>query len=225
MIIAERKSLEEIEKIIAPYQRVLILGCGTCVTICFAGGEKEVGLLVSELRMKNKMTNEGREFRERTILRQCDWEFFDEVADDVDWADIVVSLACGIGVQGVAERFSEKQVAPGVNTLFLGLTEKPGEWSERCAACTDCLLHLTGGICPVARCAKGLLNGPCGGSQGGKCEVSPDTPCAWQLIYDRLKARGELHLLDEISQPKDWSKKSLPGRLVREDLSLEESSE
>lgn len=225
MIIAERKSLEEIEKVISPYEKVLVLGCGTCVTICFAGGEKEVGLLASELRMRAELTDKRWEIRERTILRQCDWEFIDEASEDVNWADITISLACGIGVQGVAERFEKNRVVPGVNTLFLGLTEKMGFWNERCAACTDCLLHLTAGICPIARCAKGLLNGPCGGSQEGKCEVSPDIPCAWQLIYDRLEARGELRLLEEIREPKDWSKKNLPGRVIRENLLLGEESE
>ncbi len=225
MIIAERKPLEEIEKIIQPYQRVLILGCGTCVTICFAGGEKEVGLLASQLRMKSSLTTQNREIRERTILRQCDQEFIEEVAADVEWADIVLSLACGIGVQGVAERYENKRVAPGVSTLFLGLTQEAGYWSERCSACGDCIIHLFAGICPITRCAKGLLNGPCGGSQDGKCEVSKDTVCAWQLIYDRLEARGELHLLDEIKSPRDWSRKNLPGSLLRKDLILGENNE
>jgi len=225
VIIAERKPIEEIEEIISPYNRVLILGCGTCVTICFAGGEKEVGLLASELRMKAALKGEKKEIKELTVLRQCDWEFLEKAREEVEWAEVTVSLACGIGVQGAAEMFADKRVAPGVNTLFLGLTEKMGLWGERCAACTDCLLHLTAGICPITRCAKGLLNGPCGGSQEGCCEVSPDTPCAWQLIYQRLEKQGELSLLDEVRKPKDWSKKNLPGKLIRDDLLLGEENE
>ena len=101
--------------------------------------------------------------------------------------------------------YSDKPIYPALNTLFIGKEEEPGHFAEVCAQCGNCVLAYTGGICPVVRCAKGLLNGPCGGSVEGKCEVDPDTPCAWQLIIDRLAALGQLDQLEEIEPPKDWS--------------------
>ena len=189
MIKAKQKPIPEIKALVAPYKRVLILGCGTCVTISFAGGEKEVGMLASSLRIAAAMAGEDKTFGEATVQRQCEWEFIDAVADQINKADAVISLACGIGVQALAERYPEKVILPGVNTTFLGMAIEHGVLVERCRACGDCVLGLTGGICPIARCAKNLLNGPCGGSHNGKCEVDPETDCAWQLIYDRLGRR------------------------------------
>lgn len=205
MIIAKQKPLEEIQKIIAPYERVMILGCGTCVAICFAGGEKEVGVLASSLRIAEKISGKKKEIREHTIERQCEWEFVDELKEHIQEADAILALGCGVGVQAVSERYPDIPVLPGLNTLFFGMPVEPAVWIERCAGCGNCLLDKTAGICPIARCAKGLLNGPCGGSEGGKCEISTETPCAWQLIYDRLSARGQLFKLEEIEPPRDWS--------------------
>jgi ferredoxin len=205
MIIAKQKPLEEIKEKIAPYEKILILGCGTCVAICFAGGEREVSILASALRMAEKLAGEKKEIGEQTIERQCEWEFLDKIADEVKEVDAVLSLACGVGVQAVSERFPDTPVLPGLNTLFMGMPEQEGVWVERCIGCGSCILDKTAGICPSARCSKGLLNGPCGGSSGGKCEISPDTPCAWQLIYDRLAAKGELDRLNDIEPPRDWS--------------------
>jgi len=222
MIIAERKPLEEIKEMIADYQKVLILGCGTCVAISFAGGEKQVGLLAAELRMARRLESNPIEIAEETVERQCEWEFVDPVEKLVRDADVVLSMACGIGVQTVAERFPEAVVVPALNTSFLGQPVEQGVWSERCLACGDCVLGRTAGICPIARCAKSLLNGPCGGSQNGKCEVNPDLDCAWELIYNRLKARGRLDDMMEITPPKDWSTAhdGGPRVIIREDLKL-----
>ena len=224
MIVGEQKPLDEIRDMIAGHKKVLIVGCGTCVTVCFAGGEKEVGILASALRMKSKLDNEAIIVHEATVQRQCEWEYLDGIRGEIGAHDLVLSLGCGIGVQAIAERFPNVRVVPGLNTSFLGLTEKQGVWAERCAACGNCILDRTAGICPIARCAKSLLNGPCGGSQGGKCEVDPQTDCAWQLIYDRLQARGELELLEEIIPPRDWSssRDGGPRRIIREDLQFEE---
>jgi len=222
VIIAEQKSLDEIKEMVSPFQKVLILGCGTCVTVCFAGGEKEVGILASALRMASAVDEQEKEFSEATVKRQCEWEFLDEVADQIGSVDAVVSLGCGIGVQAIAERFPKVRVYPGLNTSFLGLPVEQGTWSARCAACGDCILGRTGGICPVVRCSKSLMNGPCGGSQGGKCEISPDIPCGWQQIYDRLEVLGLLDTLEEIAPPKDWSAGLGRGArsIVREDLKV-----
>lgn len=223
MIVGEQKPLEEIRQLIADYERVLVLGCGTCVTVCFTGGEKEVGILASSLRMATQIDGNKKVIDEATVQRQCEWEFLDAVKDEIEGHDLILSLACGIGVQAIAERFPSAAVVPGVNTTFLGLPEEHGLWTERCLACGDCILDRTAGICPITRCAKSLLNGPCGGSQNGKCEIDPELPCAWQLIYDRLKAQGRLYQMMEIMPAKDWShsRDGGPRRLLRPELRLE----
>ena len=221
MIIAEQKPLEEIARTVAGFEKVLLLGCGTCVTICFVGGQREVGLLASELRIEDGIAGVTRSISEATIQRQCEWEFVDPVAEQIQSADVVLSLGCGVGAQAVAERFPKTRIIPALNTSFLGMPVAPGEWEARCGACGQCVLATTGGICPVVRCSKGLLNGPCGGSVDGKCEVGGGTTlCGWQLIYDRLEGLGLLDTLEEISPPKDWRTHLGQGsrRIVREEL-------
>ncbi len=222
MIVAEEKSLDEIKAMLAPYQKVLIVGCGTCVTVCFAGGEKEVAILASALRMATGLEGNPKQIMEATVQRQCEYEYNEAIADKLKEADVVLSLACGIGVQTMNEQFPEMLTLPGLNTTFLGQPTEQGVWVERCQACGNCVLATTGGICPIARCSKSLLNGPCGGSQGGKCEINPDVPCAWQQIYDRMKALGRLDALLEVAGPKDWrtSRDGGPRKIVREDLRL-----
>jgi ferredoxin len=222
MIVAEQKPLEEIKSLVADADKVLVLGCGTCVTVCFAGGEKEAGILASSLRMSTKIDGDPKDVGQLTVQRQCEWEYIDPIADQIRDVDVVLSLGCGIGVQAIAERYPDAVVIPGLNTTFLGLPVEQGVWEERCAACGECILGLTGGICPIARCAKQLLNGPCGGSQNGVCEIDADTPCAWQLIYDKLEAQGRLHLIMDIQPPKDWSQSRHggPRKITREDLRL-----
>jgi ferredoxin len=227
MIIAEQKPLAEIKGLVAEAEKVLVVGCGTCVTVCFAGGTKEVGILSSSLRMATKLDGNGQQFDEVTVQRQCEWEYIDPLEAQLDGYDLVLSLGCGIGVQTLAERFPDVPVVPGLNTSFLGLPVEQGVFEERCQACGDCVLGLTGGICPIARCSKQLLNGPCGGSQRGVCEVNPDTECAWQLIYDRMTARGQLDRLLELQPPKNWSssRDGGPRRIIREDLRKLEDQE
>jgi len=222
MIVAEQKPLEEIRNLIQGAEKVLIVGCGTCVTVCFSGGEKEAGILASAVRMASRVDGRPQQVTHAVVQRQCEWEYIDAMREQVREADLVVSLGCGVGVQAMAERFPEIIVVPGLNTVFMGLPVEQGVWSERCQACGDCLLGLTGGVCPIARCSKQLLNGPCGGSVDGHCEINADTDCAWQLIYDRLKAQGRLELLLEIQPPKDWrtSRDGGPRKVVREDLRL-----
>ena len=222
MIIGEQKPLDEIKEMIADYQKILVLGCGTCVTVCFAGGEKEVGILASALRMATALAGQPREFTEATVQRQCEYEYNEEITDLVREADAVLSLACGIGVQTMNEQFPEKITLPGLNTSFLGQPTEQGVWDERCQACGSCVLDKTAGICPIARCSKSIFNGPCGGSVDGKCEIAPEIDCAWQLIYDRLKALGKQELLMEIQPARDWStsRDGGPRKIVREDLRL-----
>jgi len=222
MIVAEQKKLAEIAELLGEAKKVLVVGCGTCVTVCFAGGEKEVSVLASQLRMKSRVDGHPIEVDEVTVQRQCEWEYIDPLRDRLKDYDVVLSLACGIGVQAMNERFPDSVTLPGLNTTFLGLPEEQGVWEERCQACGDCVLGLTMGICPIARCSKQLLNGPCGGSQNGVCEVDPDLPCAWQLIWERAEKLGRLDQLLENQPPKDWSRgrDGGPRKIVRDDLRL-----
>jgi ferredoxin len=193
LIVAEQKPLEEIRRMITPYERVLILGCGTCMTVCDAGGEREVSYLHSALRVAQAKGGNGTHtFSEYTVKRQCDPEFLDMIGDKIADVDTILSLGCGIGVQALAERYQDLPVLPGVNTSFMGMANESGVWDERCAACGDCRLEDTAGICPITRCTKGILNGPCAGTKNGKCEANKDVDCAWILIYKRLERLGQL---------------------------------
>jgi len=222
MIVASKKPIEEIIETVQGSKRLLIVGCNECVTVCEAGGKKEVGILASALRMY--FMNQGKDMTidEATLERQCDKEYLEEIKHMVPNYDTILSLACGVGVQFMAEMYKDKPVLPGVNTTFMGATLDRGMWGERCAGCGQCILAKTAAVCPVARCAKRLFNGPCGGSTKGKCEINPDTDCAWQLIIDRLKALGRLDDYDELMPIKDWSKDRAGGPriVVREDIRL-----
>ncbi|MDR3567372.1 MAG: methylenetetrahydrofolate reductase C-terminal domain-containing protein [Syntrophobacteraceae bacterium] len=220
MITAERKPIEDLIQSVSPYRRILLVGCNECVTVCSAGGRKEVALLSSALQMHFMKEAKPFEIKEITLERQCDPEYIEELVPIIDQADAVLSMACGCGVQEIARRFKEKPVLPAVNTTFMGASERQGVWAERCAGCGDCVLGVTGGVCPIARCSKQLLNGPCGGSTRGKCEVDPDIDCAWQLIWDRLKALGMTERYEENIPAKDWrtGRGGGPRKIVREDL-------
>ena len=154
MIIAEQKSLQELKTLVADAQKVLVVGCGTCVTVCFAGGAREAAIVSSSLRMSSKLDGDKKTITDFTVQRQCEWEYLDQIAEQVQDAEVVLSLGCGIGVQAIAEHFPKTWVVPGLNTSFLGIPLEQGVWAERCAACGDCVLGLTGGICPIARCSK-----------------------------------------------------------------------
>jgi hypothetical protein len=219
MIVGEQKPLAEIKDLLTPYENILVLGCGTCVKTCFAGGEDETAVLASALRLAFKKDDKAVCVSELTVERQCEDEFIQEASQAVQENDCVLSLACGAGVQAIARRFGKSVILPGVNTTFIGVLEEQGLFTEECAGCGNCKLAIFGAVCPVTRCAKKLLNGPCGGSQNGKCEVNPDTDCAWQLIIHRLEMLGQLDNLRTYIPPKDWSTSLAggPRKLVRED--------
>jgi ferredoxin len=219
MIVAERKSIPGLVEILQGQKKILVLGCGTCVTVCLAGGEREVSIISSSLRIASRTGGHNFEIEELTIERQCDNVFLEMAAGAIKENDVVLSLGCGAGVQAVAERYVDKPVYAGLNTAFIGILEERGIWAEKCSACGACVLHEYGGICPKTRCAKHMFNGPCGGSREDRCEVRPDRPCGWQLIYQRLKGIGQLDRLKKIEPPKDWSP-SLDGGcriVIRED--------
>ncbi len=223
MIIAERKPLEEIAALVAPYKRVCVLGCNTCVAVCMAGGEKEAEETAALLRIRRSKDNTAGEVEAFSIERQCEFEMIDEVLEKLKGYDVILSMACGVGVQTIVEHVPSLRALPGLNTTSMGYPVEQGVWVERCLGCGDCVLHLTMGICPISRCAKSILNGPCGGSAEGKCELGKDVDCAWHLIHERLAAFGRLSDLDGIQPPKNWSTSHHGGNrtTVREDVKID----
>ncbi len=204
MIVAERKPFEEIKNMVSGYDRILTVGCATCVAVCLAGGEKEVGILNNELKLARKVDGDPVQLGAVTLQRQCDREFLAELDDMVKDYDALISMACGAGIQFLAERFPEKPVLPAVDTTFIGVNQDVGIYEEKCRACGNCVLGMTGGICPVTMCAKGLFNGPCGGTNQGSCEINKDQPCAWYLIHERLEKQNRLEQIIEICPTNDW---------------------
>ena len=212
MIVAERKPLAEILNSIKDYKKIILMGCGGCVTICFSGGAKAVELLASQIKMARKKEGKPIEIIECTPERQCEHEFIDALKKEIDSVDAILSIACGVGVQTMSEQHQDAVTIPALNTKFMGYPVEHALWEERCAGCGDCVLEWTGGLCPISRCAKKLLNGPCGGSSSGECEVDKDTQCVWQLIHDRLKHLNKLDNLLVVREPKDWRSSTNAGQ-------------
>jgi ferredoxin len=204
MIIADPKPIEEVARALVGFEKVHVLGCGSCVTVCRAGGDAEARDLARRLAHPRHHDGSPPVFTVDTIERQCERDLLDTYLTIPEGTDAILSLACGVGVQVVADAHDPLAVIPALSTTFMGGSDEPGIWREKCQGCGDCLLTLTASICPISRCAKSLLNGPCGGSQGTSCEVDPDTPCAWLLIYERLKKQGRLELLAEIRPARSW---------------------
>jgi len=222
MIVCQQKPVAWIRERLGSARRVVVLGCGTCSTVCFAGGEREVEELCCSLQLARRDGEADVEFEGATCKRVCDWEFVEPLRATLEGADAIVSLACGAGSNLLADKLETVAVIPGVDTAFLGSNAGPESWTEMCAACGDCIIDQTFGFCPVARCAKTLLNGPCGGSSNGKCEVNPEVDCVWAKIVERARALGRLAELERIIPPKDWSAARHGGQrsVRREDLGL-----
>jgi hypothetical protein len=200
--ITSSKPLDEVLKFMDKCSSVYLVGCGTCATMCHTGGKTEV------IDMKNKLEAAGKKVAGWMVIpTTCDdltKEALAQSAGQLKDANCILVMACAYGVQTVA-MYTDKPVYPALNTLFVGKEETPGNFKDNCMQCGNCVLGVTAGICPLTRCAKGLMNGPCGGSVNGKCEVSPDIPCAWAQIIDKLTALGQLDKLEEISPLRDWS--------------------
>jgi len=205
LIVAETKPFAEVAEMIAGCRRLLVAACAGCTAVCGVGGVRQAAELATELRIYARMRGRVLETEVAGVTRQCEPEFVAELAGAVERSDGVLSLGCGVGVQFLAERFPGVPVFPALNTRFVGGVTAPGVWEERCRLCGDCRLHLTGGICPLTRCAKGILNGPCGGSQDGRCEVGDGVPCAWILIYERLTALGRSEVLRQLRPARNWA--------------------
>ena len=196
MIIADRKPINEILGMIQDCKKILMLGCKGCVTVCNVGGTKEVGILASTLKIARKKEGKPLEVEEKTLERQCDPEYIEQVKSMVDGYDAVISMACGVGPQFLSEAYPKQRFFPAVNTTFMGGAVQHGIWAERCAGCGTCVIHHFDGLCPIARCSKSLLNGPCGGSASGKCEIFKDVDCIWDIIVRKKMEQGRCQRLE-----------------------------
>lgn len=210
MIISEQKSKEELLAAIAGKERLFLVGCAACATACKSGGEEEI------FRMQEWLASVGREVTGSVIIDEACHIM--RAARDlrhhqtaVSAADALLVFACGAGIQSISSN-TDQRVIGGLNSLFLGNIRRLGQYEEKCSLCGDCLLNDTAGICPVTNCAKGLLNGPCGGMEGGRCEVDGELDCAWSLIFERLKRQGRTGVLERPVPPKNWGKVRKPGR-------------
>ena len=211
MIVGEQKPFDEIWEMVKDHKQVTVFGCNTCVSVCHQGGNKEAEILASLLRMR--ATQEGIEMtiEDGGIERQCEHPFFEKAQEQLEKSEAILSLACGIGVQFIAQKYMNTPAYPALNTTFLGDVQADGFFTEKCQACGDCVLGVTGGICPVSRCCKRIFNGPCGGSSNGKCEISKEVDCAWQLVVDRLEAMGKMADYEKLTPIKDWAKDRAGG--------------
>jgi len=220
MIVADRKALPEILDMVKPYKKVLLVGCKGCVTVCNVGGAKEVGILAATLKIARKKAGDPIEIAEKTLERQCDPEYVEQIRDIFDQYDAVVSMACGVGPQFLSEAYPSQKFFPAVNTTFFGGAVQHGIWEERCAGCGTCVIHFYDGLCPIARCSKSIQHGPCGGSAAGKCEISKELECIWDTIVKKKIEQGRLEDLRNIRAPKDWqtAKDGGPRKSVREEL-------
>lgn len=201
MIVVRQKPLHEITKMVSGYRRVLLVGCNTCAAVALAGGELEVETLAQTLRLAASREGSQAEFEGAVLQRQCEPEFIEKL--DSEEFDAVLSLGCGAGVALLADS-SDIPVFPALDTLFIGAAKGLASWQAECSACGSCVLGETAGICPITRCAKGILNGPCGGVKDGRCELG-DRDCAWVQIYDRLEKQNHGTQFDTTCEPKDYS--------------------
>ena len=196
-----------------PFEKIFILGCGTCSTVCQTGGEEQVRDMAEKLREK------GKEITGAIVVElPCDARVLKrdtrKMKREIENSGAILCMTCGAGVQDIFEHLGKTSI-PALNTKFLGMIERIGEFYERCRACGECILYDTGGICPIVRCPKGMLNGPCGGMYNSKCEVGGyQRDCAWILIYNRLKELGMLDLYKSYKLPRDNSKLNVQPREI-----------
>jgi len=199
--ITKQKPFDEVQQQLDRFDRVYIVGCGTCTTTTRTGGREEV------LDMKERLQELGKLVTGWTVIPTACDEMTEvsmkENSGDIQNANCILVMACALGVHRVS-LYCDKPVIPAVDTLFIGIEDSPGNFSEVCAQCGQCVLGETAGICPLTACHKGLLNGPCGGTNNGKCEVDAEKDCAWTLIYERLKEQGRLDLMRKYHPPKNY---------------------
>lgn len=210
MIVTKQKDFESIIRLIQK-DSVFIVGCSQCATLCKTGGEEEVKKMISILKDKN-INVTGWVVLDPACHFLNDKRILKRYMDKIKKAKKILVLACGNGVQTIAEIIDNAEVIPGLNTLFLGEIKKFNEFEKRCNLCGECIQYLFDGLCPISRCPKNMLNGPCGGSTNGKCEISKDLDCIWDMIIKKLDKEKKMFLLDRIVEPKDWSKSLIMKR-------------
>jgi ferredoxin len=208
LIILKQKPFEEILKALEGEKRVYLVGCADCATTCQVGGEDQLKEMKEKLE-KAGITVTGYSVFDTACLRGEVRQQWKAHKAEMDAADSLLVMACGTGTQTIGDALAYR-VHPASDSLFVGEVQYLGKYAEKCSACGQCILEITEGICPVTRCAKGLLNGPCGGSKNGKCETDPEKDCAWALIYNRLRERGKLDKMKPFVPPKDQSQRSHP---------------
>lgn len=204
MIITRQKEINEILKCVEKGP-VFIIGCSECATLCHTGGEEEI-LTMKQVFEKQNIRVTGWVILDPACHLNNDKRLLKDHLDEIDNAKKVLVLACGNGIQTVSELITNTDVIPGLDTLFLGEIKRANEFEKRCIMCGLCIQQDFGNICPISRCPKGMLNGPCGGSSNGKCEVNSEIECVWNIIYERLKEKKKQDKLRNIVEPKDWSK-------------------
>ena len=209
--ITRQKPFEEVKNLLEGLERVFVVGCGTCTTMTKTGGIDQVA------EMKGRLQGAGKTVTGQAVIAvACDEmseTFLKENDRAVRSADSILVMACALGAQRIGS-YLKKPVIPGVDTLFIGLEETPGCFHEVCAQCGQCIIGETAGVCPITACHKSLVNGPCGGTNNGKCEVDREKDCAWTLIYQRLKEQGRLELMHRYHPPRNWQA-SLRPRVMR----------
>jgi len=206
--ITKQKPLDELKQLLEELDRVYIIGCGTCATMTKTGGIEEVAAMKEQLEELGKLVTGT-----IVIPTSCDEMTEAAVKDNeeaIQQANCILVMACALGVHR-ASLYLDQPVIPALDTLFIGVEDSPGSFQEVCAQCGQCILGETAAICPVTRCHKGLLNGPCGGTNDGKCEVDKEKDCAWALIYRRLEEQGRLDLMRKCQPPKNYQAVLKPG--------------
>jgi hypothetical protein len=207
--ITKQKSEEEVDRLLDGLERVFVVGCGTCVTLTRTGGEPEVRA------MKERLSEQGKLVTGEVVLPvACDQltgEAMKEYRQQIDQADVLLIMTCAFGVQTIARQL-KKMVVPALDTTFIGKETSVGEFDEICTQCGTCIIGETGGICPVTSCHKGMVNGPCGGTNFGKCEIDTHKDCVWTLIYNRLKELGRLDSMRKYQKPRNHQGEPTPGK-------------
>jgi ferredoxin len=203
--------MEEIERLLNGMGRIFIIGCGTCVTLTRTGGLPEVS------SMKDALSGIGKVVTGTTVVPvACDnltGEILGEIDNPIKQADALLIMTCAYGVQTIAQQM-KKMVIPALDTLFIGKETGAGEFNEVCSQCGTCIIGETGGICPVTACHKGLVNGPCGGTNNGKCEIDNTKDCAWTMIYNRLSELGRLDAMRKYQKPRNHLGEPSPGKFA-----------
>ncbi|MFC1858573.1 methylenetetrahydrofolate reductase C-terminal domain-containing protein [Thermodesulfobacteriota bacterium] len=209
--ITQHKTEDEVDRLLDGFGRIFIIGCGTCVTLTHTGGEPEVEA------MKEKLLEKGKLITGQTVVPvACDnltGDILVDIGGQIDQADALLIMTCAFGVQTIARQL-KKMVIPALDTLFIGKETALGLFDEICTQCGTCIIGETGGICPVTACHKGLVNGPCGGTDKGKCEIDKNKDCAWTLIYSRLNELGRLDSMRKYQPPRNHQGEPTPGKLM-----------